>query len=526
MRRGNTLIAVLFAFLLMLAVISSVASLAFLMQRAVDNDVRRSLARDLADSCIATALAKLRESASYGSAGERIEIASPDPVDSDASAYLTFAAGDPNKSVNNVLNDGAVEGLGGEPLPPHCALLVSVAKARGVEYRRVVVVGRPPYPHVVSTHGEFESSGGLMLGALRSLDDLKDGIQVADLRRGSLMSNGALRVSGSGTVVGDLRTAASGSVVGVTHVGSLEQGVGREDVPVIKISEYDPKGKPEIIDFNAKGGAPPAGQLLNVAGLARYEGNMRLNQGLTLDGGVLYVDGDLTIAGGVRGTGAVFCTGKLTVTGGSSDLGSDSMCALVSGGDLSITGSGAESSQFRGLVYGTGDVKVSDITVVGSLVGAEGAGGRSGSMRVERAGLVYDPEAVDFTIAHQLSGFGPVFQRGIGLTLAPGTLLTPTNLYNEQTKQFEVPSLSQVASALIYHLPGKPPRTYKELTPDEMEAQDSRIQEARNTMAVQIEDWNNRGLSPETYSTYRLDLNRFVKVQSQMRVLARQFQRI
>lgn len=98
-------------------------------------------------------------------------------------------------------------------------------------------------------------------------------------------------------------------------------------------------------------------------------------------------------------------TGTSSATGSSSNLGSDSMCALVSGGDLSITGSGAESSQFRGLVYGTGDVKVSDITVVGSLTTLERASGGAGSMSVERANLVYDPEAVDFTMKDQFSGF-------------------------------------------------------------------------------------------------------------------------
>lgn len=99
-----------------------------------------------------------------------------------------------------------------------------------------------------------------------------------------------------------------------------------------------------------------------------------LNEGLNLNGGVLYVDGDVTVSKGVTGYGALFATGKIKVSGGS-NLGSDSLCALVAGGDLTISGAGADKTQFRGLVYSYGELAVSDVTIVGSLVGAPARAG-------------------------------------------------------------------------------------------------------------------------------------------------------
>jgi len=163
---------------------------------------------------------------------------------------------------------------------------------------------------------------------------------------------------------------------------------------------------------------------LELSGLARATYSVVLDKGLTLDGGVLYVDGDLTVQKGVNGYGAVFCTGSLKVQGGS-NLGSDSLCALVAGGNLSLEGTGADKTQFRDLVYSYGEIKVSNITLVGSL----------------RANLVYDPKAVSLDFDLQFSGFGARRSLNGGVQLPAGSSLTPVSLYRRG--QFQEPLVPQ-----------------------------------------------------------------------------------
>ena len=358
----------------------------------------------------------------------------------------------------------------------------------------------------------------MVLGSLKSLDDLRDGVQLSDLRSASLLSNEHLSISGAGNqLVGDLKYATTHSVSQLPNTARLEK-VDPQDVPQIRIQDYDPAGKPEIVDFN-RGGAPPAGQTLNVAGLARYQGNMTLNQGLVVDGGVLYVDGDLTItAGGIKGTGAVFCTGKLTIAGESSDLGADSMCALVAGGDLTLRGSSASSSQFRGLVYSSGDVRVSDITVVGAMVGAKPPGGRTPTMSVDRANLVYDARATDLDLDLQFSVQGGTRQRRMAeYSLAPGSRLSPQLDNGELTP----PTRSQIAQALLFSINGRSFRYGDPLSDDDRQKADAAVDAAQGQIARQL-----AGQTVSESFHVKIDLNRFVDVRTSMRIMRREFLRL
>jgi hypothetical protein len=220
---------------------------------------------------------------------------------------------------------------------------------------------------------------------------------------------------------------------------------------------------------------------------------------------------------------AVFCTGTLSVSGGGS-LATDSLCALVAGGDLEISGAGADNTQFHGLVYSAGALSVSDITVVGSLVGSSASGA---PMTVVRSNLLFDPAAVVMDLDLQWSGFDLVFPRSGGASLLPGSLLTPTNIYNKIDKRFDTPTLSQVESVMEFHLWEKPPRRFLDLTADEKEAVAVLVSEKHQAIVNQIEQWNLQGLTPDTSSaSFHLDLNRFVKLQSRMKVLNRRFERI
>jgi len=505
-------------FLLMMTLILMVASSSGLYWRSATLMVRDSLAQNLGDSLIADAIAQLKTSSSYGKNGEQLDCKFDSIGESAVFGNLTF--GDqPGNSINNIDGSYTGRGYGEQPLPLGTVQLVANISARNHLYHEVVVVSKAPYPYVVSTSGSFASSGSLLLGNLRSLSDLNDGLQASELLKGQLLANGSLSMVAPAQVAGDLKTAGSASVGGVTFLtGGYEEHVKPEDIPHLDLAKYDPAGKPEIVEYRASEiGLNP----LTVAGLMRVSGTTALQRKLTLNGGVLFVDGDLRLDQGVEGYGAVFCTGSMVVRGGS-DLGSDSLCALVAGRDLSVSGAGADRTQFRGLVYSAGEIKVSQITVVGSLVGSSTA---EASMSVENANLVYDPKAVDlsFDLQFSLPKFSPL--KG-GVQLVPGSKLTPSMLF--ENGKFREPSQSELQQGLLFTLPGQPARRWDELTPAEQQPDviGNLLADGGNALTAQIQKWNKDKLNPQTVSDkYHLDLNRFVKVQSALKILTRRLYR-
>lgn len=501
-KRGHILLMVLLVFLLLTALVMGVASTAYLVQRSSDEYSRQSVVRNLGDSVLATTIAKIRDDSSFAS---RVEY-----TGEQGQAVVSFDAG---HSTNNILGDGAKQGLDGSVVPPGTCQLAAEVVYRGRPYRSVVMIGKSPFPYVVASSGAFTSNGSLLLGALRSLSDLEDGLAPDDLVKGSLLTNAGLTISGPADVIGDLKTASTASLTGVNQrQGKLTENAKPEDIPQIRLADYDPAGKPEIIEYTR---APSPSVKLELSGLARSRVNVVLNEGLNLNGGVLYVDGDLTIAKGVTGYGAVFATGKMKVTGGS-DLGSDSLCALVAGGDLSIRGAGADKTQFRGLVYSYGELAVSDVTIVGSLVGAS-AGGRP--MTVERANLVYDPEGVVIDLDLQWSGVGKFNPRGFP-TLHDGSTMTPSSYL--KNGKYEAPSEEVIRDNIDFNYPGPPAlvKTWSELTEEDKIAYgNNALEYAVNSIAKQVEAWNASELPAQQYCKFHLDLNRFVKNEDKMRIL-------
>lgn len=69
--------------------------------------------------------------------------------------------------------------------------------------------------------------------------------------KGALLSNQALLINGPADVIGDLKTHTQATLVGVKRNGKLEEEADQEEIPKIKLSNYDPAGKPEIIEYTA-----------------------------------------------------------------------------------------------------------------------------------------------------------------------------------------------------------------------------------------------------------------------------------
>jgi hypothetical protein len=114
--------------------------------------------------------------------------------------------------------------------------------------------------------------------------------------------------------------------------------------------------------------AAPLGDT-NVTGYAYNNGDVYVTGNLSLNGGVLYIQGDLTVTGEVTGKGAIFTTGNATING-SANLTSDDSMALVSGGNITLTGlpSNMGTPSFQGLLYTQGNLTASNIALVGNYV--------------------------------------------------------------------------------------------------------------------------------------------------------------
>lgn len=98
---------------------------------------------------------------------------------------------------------------------------------------------------------------------------------------------------------------------------------------------FDPAGKAGvavIAPFN-----PASKDAIRLTGFCRGDGDLHAYGPLSLDGAVLYVNGNLTLDGGVSGTGAVIATGNVTIRG-AVDLRTDSTVALLAGGKLLLYG--------------------------------------------------------------------------------------------------------------------------------------------------------------------------------------------
>jgi hypothetical protein len=114
-----------------------------------------------------------------------------------------------------------------------------------------------------------------------------------------------------------------------------------------------------------------------------------------LDNGVLFVDGDLSVSGGVTGTGAILVTGDSFISGRST-LTTDNVAALISDGDLEIQGDAKGTSHFRGLVYTNSGLRAENVTLVGTLIVA----GENSELTLKDTNVIYSPDSIRVDLQH------------------------------------------------------------------------------------------------------------------------------
>lgn len=351
-------------------------------------ETQEKIAGELAESAVSKMMERVLEQESrtgnldYGTdltATERVEFPSA-PEGSYGLATFNPSHTDPDGTkidpcVNNLLSDSSVPATNGTVIPRESLYLAGYGVSGGVERRVEAVVYLPRFPYSIACQGPFRGSD-LLIAGVADDTEVVPGTSIPPelLEAGHLVSNStsgnrAVELGGQTRVKGDVKSA-SGVQLGpsATVDGQLLLHSSPAEIPTINVSQYRPTG-PDVFQ-----GLLALERGLELGRTAYYDassGPLNIVEGLTLDGGFLYVDGDLTISGGVHGKGAVVVTGDLTIDGAGS-LGSDNVAAFLAGGDISIHGSGTtpKDSVIEGLVYAGGRASIKDVTLVGTLLSA------------------------------------------------------------------------------------------------------------------------------------------------------------
>ena len=415
----------------------------------------RQEAQNLARSAVSKAIERLLSQPSFGKAppaGQmlKIELTGSRPG---ALGLLTFHPGEARDngidySVNNLEGTQPVIGALQRPVAAAQAQLIGEGRCGGVVRKVVAVLAVPPFPYAIASAGPVSAQGGLTLG---SLEAVPSGDISADtpLLPADLLSNFAgsnaiflganTHVSGDVKAPGGIDLDPAAPVGSIRVEGLIESGAAPESLPKIPLSDYDPQQSGK--DFTPLGNGLYTDPL-HVSGVMRRQGNLEAENGLALTGGLLFVDGDLTVHKGLTGQGVVACTGKVTLEG-QNRLVSGNGVALLTGKDLTISGRASDESYFQGLVYTEGTFQANRVSIVGTLIAA-GQNDQAVTLRQSRVlqapdssvtvtlkppapgSTVLAPFSMDLWGKWQLQLGGSVTGRTINLTGTLGT--TPLNL--------------------------------------------------------------------------------------------------
>ena len=383
-QRGIGLVSMLVVSLLIFVLALAVSGAGLFHLNLSSRQAHETVAQDLAEAAVSRALERVLEQESrtgeldFGEdrlATERVEIPGTPPG---AFGLVTFDPGYSDSrgtkippSINNLRSDSATAAVNGTVIPRESIYLVGYGVSGEVERRVEAVVYLPRFPFSIASQGSFRGSDILVAG----LDDdavIRPGVPVPRelLKSGHLVSNStlpnAVQLSGRSWIKGNLQSVSGAQLSPETRVdGEILLYSAPADIPRIDVSRYRPTSGPVFTGLLA------LERHLELGRTALFSGSMVIIDGLYLDGGFLYVDGDLEIRGGVHGKGAVVATGNLSINGAGS-VASDNVAAFLAGGDISIQGTTAkpEDSVVEGLVYAGGRAEVKDVTLIGTLLSA------------------------------------------------------------------------------------------------------------------------------------------------------------
>ena len=351
---------------------ASVATMNLRVSSTVSN---KSVAESLAQSVVEQAMANLQE-----------DLGTDDSVDIDGKSlglpdgsrgYLTFdnRSGVPY-STNNFLGDRPNGWK--RTLPESTAQLVGVGECGGGTRHVEVVLHLPEFPVVMGCDGPVTVENSF-IGGFNPDDDREwvpgDGYSVEDdeIGPGHLVTNSnsatSIVLDRRSKITGDLQSLGNVVLNGARVEGEVRAPWGKPaPLPDFTLTDFDPATDEDLYYDEI----PSSAGSLTLVGNVRREGSLDLSGDLTLNNAFVYLEGDLTVRGNLRGQGAIVALGEVKFEG-TVDLQSGDQLAVLSGRGIDVVGRDPTRSVFQGLLYTQGPFRAEKITIVGGFVVDNGA---------------------------------------------------------------------------------------------------------------------------------------------------------
>lgn len=436
-RRGAGILTVLVASTLLLLLAFTVAGTSF-HHLSISNRLHHAQqARNLAEAALGQAVAELMAHHDKYQGASPPDFIPVTPGDREA-VYLTF---DPSKvgtinsnlkstqlqvSVNNFGSD-TQKVVGGRTIPGESAYLRAVGVDHGVERAMECVVYIPRFPWAVASSGPVQLSGMTRVSSVKDMADLADPSKElpGHIATNSNAGTSALVLQGNDVVVtGDVQSVSGADLGNNTVRGERRLQSSPAFMPLIDVENYDTSAKSGVTRYSTSDASP------DVSGYAYRDGTLNFNSGINLNGGVLYVKGDLNITGPVKGVGAIISTGKVQVTG-TGALTSDNKVAILSKGDLTLKGQPSDRLTLNGLIYTEGKMDSEYVNLFGNGVASDRSPG-SASMVLKDTNFVsgvgggtVTPGNVSFSVGGASSGPPPAFSPHQADFSMPGAVISP-----------------------------------------------------------------------------------------------------
>jgi cytoskeletal protein CcmA (bactofilin family) len=375
----------------------------------------RQAVRNLAEALAAKVVARLAAERDYGAKAEpKDSLQLSDPDHPGAQAFLTFsparaAALKVPCSLNNQ-EDNSTVGPAGDRVPARASQVFIKAVAPDVSYLMEVMMHVPPYPYAVVASGPLTTSGPFEVSGVRGAEASLDSLPASKRGMATVASNNAsasaVNFAQGAMINGDVQTVGRVTMApGCVVRGAVKQNWEPAPLPKMNVQQYmDACSTQTQLRFTQQ---VPSSNVsdLNVEWVVRRSGDLVVQGDLTLQGGVLYVQGNLHVHGSVAGKGAIIVGGTTRIDRGAS-LTADNVVALMSKGDVNLSGDGRASSYLQGVVYSEGNLTARRLTMLGCLITNAPPG--SGSIHLDdvrvigapisvgsRGGLVCDPRTDD-----------------------------------------------------------------------------------------------------------------------------------
>ncbi len=333
-----------------------------------------AVAQSLAESVVSEAAARIQLNLGYH---ESIEIGSELGFPEGCVGRLTFErnSGGPY-STNNFLDDRS-DGWN-RTLPNHTAHLLGRGESGGVVRHVEVLLHLPEFPVALACDGPVLVTNSLITAFEPENDRLwvpGSGFDVdeEETKPGNLITNSesgdACVLDRRTKITGDLQARGGIRLNGATVEGEVRSPWGQEaPLPNFDPEKFDPKKSPNTY-YEDLTDIPPS---LSLIGTTRRQGPMLVTSSLNLDNAFLFVEGDLTVNGPLRGVGAVVVTGQCRFQG-AVNVRSNEQIAVISGGGIEVVGESSERSIFQGLLYTKGPFIARKLTILGGFIVDDGA---------------------------------------------------------------------------------------------------------------------------------------------------------